>query len=463
MSLRPITYQHSSPSTPPASSFQSAQYPFPQPSPTRSPLSVQAKHQAQLASYRRDPSKAGPSHSPILYPSSPRRSRRRPDVEDGSSDEENGKAKEGSWKRGWRVYLSLGFFSRRKSSQRFVLYAITIVAVYVIFLRPLSTTSHPAEVGSSSAAVQSTPEKRSSAPTTPSSHIKRAPLPPQVVSAKTSDHTISRGLLNVNPDSKVHPVYQLIKDAREHWDAKVAKQSKTLKEAVEEYRRRYHRNPPKGFDKWWDYVVYVSLFLTGCNEADTDSTNDVQMPDEYDQIMKDLLPFYALSPKDLKNRLEETAQMPDTYVVRVRHGSIRSTARFDADVIAGADDRQGGQIDLLRPVARYLPDLMAVYSVHDTPSQLLSWDHRRELMDHIEEDECESSLPSKGVGLMGRYRPTRRGRHYPTRMAPRLSSFFTLTTSCKAIRQLHLCPSRPFQLSHRKDLHFRSRSPNGHL
>lgn len=115
----------------------------------------------------------------------------------------------------------------------------------------------------------------------------------------------------------------------------------------------------------------------------------MQLPDEYDQILKDLMPFYALSPKDLQLRLEETAQMPDTYTVRIRHGSIRSTSRFDVDEISGADDRQGGQIELLRPVARYLPDLLAVYSVHDTPTQLISWDHRRELMEHVEEHECE--------------------------------------------------------------------------
>jgi hypothetical protein len=62
-------------------------------------------------------------------------------------------------------------------------------------------------------------------------------------------------LLLVHPDSKLHPIHQLIRDARSSWDAKVARQSGTLKEAVAEYKRRYKRNPPKGFDKWWEYVV----------------------------------------------------------------------------------------------------------------------------------------------------------------------------------------------------------------
>lgn len=47
-----------------------------------------------------------------------------------------------------------------------------------------------------------------------------------------------------------HPILELIENAERKWDALVKKQSKTLKEAVAEYKRRYKRNPPRGFDKW---------------------------------------------------------------------------------------------------------------------------------------------------------------------------------------------------------------------
>jgi hypothetical protein len=55
--------------------------------------------------------------------------------------------------------------------------------------------------------------------------------------------------------SKVHPIYQLIREARESWDTKMAQQSRSLQEAVATYRKRYSRPPPKGFDRWWKYVV----------------------------------------------------------------------------------------------------------------------------------------------------------------------------------------------------------------
>lgn len=75
-----------------------------------------------------------------------------------------------------------------------------------------------------------------------------------------------------------HPITTLIKRAEHEWNKKVRKQSRTLEAAVKEYRRRYTRNPPKGFDQWWEYAKANRIVLT----------------DEYDQIHRDLEPFWAL-------------------------------------------------------------------------------------------------------------------------------------------------------------------------
>lgn len=76
------------------------------------------------------------------------------------------------------------------------------------------------------------------------------------------------GLLVVDPKGR-HPIYDLIAASHASWDAKRARASKTLKQASKEYRRRYGRRPPKGFDRWWAYV----------------KKHHVQLPDEYDQIV----------------------------------------------------------------------------------------------------------------------------------------------------------------------------------
>lgn len=41
-----------------------------------------------------------------------------------------------------------------------------------------------------------------------------------------------------------------MRDAEAAWNDKLSRASKTLEEAVTEYRRRYGRAPPLGFDKW---------------------------------------------------------------------------------------------------------------------------------------------------------------------------------------------------------------------
>ncbi|KAG6858892.1 hypothetical protein C0991_001756, partial [Blastosporella zonata] len=57
----------------------------------------------------------------------------------------------------------------------------------------------------------------------------------------------SDGLLDVNPNGP-HPIFELIRNAEKTWDARLAKASKTLSEAVAEYQRRYTRLPPRNFD-----------------------------------------------------------------------------------------------------------------------------------------------------------------------------------------------------------------------
>ena len=75
------------------------------------------------------------------------------------------------------------------------------------------------------------------------------PLTPEEVEQR-SQHTFHpNGLLLVNDNGR-HPIQVLIERAEERWRKKCARQSRTLVDAVREYKQRYRRNPPKGFDDW---------------------------------------------------------------------------------------------------------------------------------------------------------------------------------------------------------------------
>ena len=64
------------------------------------------------------------------------------------------------------------------------------------------------------------------------------------------------GLVEVNPDGP-HPIFELIRNAEEEWQAKLARSSKTLAQAVAEYQRRYKRLPPLGFDDWFVRLSFL--------------------------------------------------------------------------------------------------------------------------------------------------------------------------------------------------------------
>lgn len=72
---------------------------------------------------------------------------------------------------------------------------------------------------------------------------------PEDVKEHSSHNYRTDGLVVVNPDG-AHPIFELMSRAEDSWKTKLKKASKSLDDAVAEYRRRYHRAPPRGFDDW---------------------------------------------------------------------------------------------------------------------------------------------------------------------------------------------------------------------
>jgi hypothetical protein len=89
-----------------------------------------------------------------------------------------------------------------------------------------------------------------------------------------------------------HPIPKLMADAEEKFKNLLAKQSKTLRQAVVEYRKRYGREPPKGFGEWWQFV----------------QDNNVKLVDEFNAIDEDLAPFWDMSGAEFRRR---TVQVSD--------------------------------------------------------------------------------------------------------------------------------------------------------
>lgn len=94
----------------------------------------------------------------------------------------------------------------------------------------------------------------------------------------------------------VHPIENLITKGRAHFEAMNARQSRTVQEAIREYRRRYAREPPLGFDQWFALA----------------KAHDFVLIDEFDTFMQSLEPFHGVHPSVLQKRIDKAIALePD--------------------------------------------------------------------------------------------------------------------------------------------------------
>ncbi|KAJ3844646.1 hypothetical protein F5878DRAFT_648814 [Lentinula raphanica] len=153
----------------------------------------------------------------------------------------------------------------------------------------------------------------------------------------------------------------MMKEAEERFQAKIDKQSKTLSEAIEEYKHRYGMSPPKGFDKWWEFAT----------------KNNVILVDEYDTLMRDLAPFYALrgGGHEMRRRIAEVASVASIDLVQVRKGNL-STISISKDgfVDDEVSARAHGLKAMLGASAADLPDMDFPVNAKAEGRVIIPWD-----------------------------------------------------------------------------------------
>lgn len=217
------------------------------------------------------------------------------------------------------------------------------------------------------------------------------------------------GLLALNESAQGrHPLYDLIARGEELWREKLDKQSKTLRQACEEYERRYKRRPPAGFDKWWEWTI----------------ANNVQLPDEYDQIHADLEKFWAVLPQSLQATQMEWENQEDTFTI----GKVSQNDSIDilsANLVPAMEEdgyaRALLQVQLMQPVQEHLPPFRATWTAHDGPYLVVAHETLEEARLKIAAgeyinfakfsrqpsmwaSECDPSSPIQAYNVSERYR-----------------------------------------------------------
>ena len=98
-------------------------------------------------------------------------------------------------------------------------------------------------------------------------------------------------LISIN---EPHPIELLVHEANEDFQAMVEGQSKTLPDAIAEYERRYHMEPPPGFDVWFKLALESNCTIV----------------DNFDTVMHSLEPFWGITAKEMRARADMFTQVP---------------------------------------------------------------------------------------------------------------------------------------------------------
>lgn len=146
-----------------------------------------------------------------------------------------------------------------------------------------------------------------------------------------------------------HPIDTLMEEAYEQHQAwvKQASTSNTLRQATDEYRRRYKRHPPPKFDEWYNYATSRSSLII----------------DDYDSIHEDMLPFWASDPLTLRTRTREMILDPWNEVaeVNIRNGK----AEIGPNVLPTHRWMLDGVITMLNNFVQWLPDMDLAFNIND--------------------------------------------------------------------------------------------------
>ncbi|TLS24028.1 hypothetical protein PpBr36_08397 [Pyricularia pennisetigena] len=155
--------------------------------------------------------------------------------------------------------------------------------------------------------------------------------------------------------TRMHPLQTMISDMRVEADRWLvhASTSDSLRVAVTEYRQRHDgREPPKGFDLWYAYAI----------------EHKSPIIDFFDQIHRDLQPFWGLEPSQIRKGVEKLEHERDIVVIKVINGQVTHGAARSEHL-----DEINGLVEMMQSFSKHLPDLQIAVNLDINPRVLAPW------------------------------------------------------------------------------------------
>jgi hypothetical protein len=159
-----------------------------------------------------------------------------------------------------------------------------------------------------------------------------------------------------------HPVDDLVYKNRIEADRwlRHATVSTTLKLAVKEYGERHHgRDPPRNFDKWFEFARQRKSVVI----------------DRFDQIERDILPFWGQRPGKIRNGLEFLKGQPGVSIISIADGKASHNSPADLPQREMLDEI----VALISAFVEHLPVMEIAINLQERPRVLVPWNEVHQL------------------------------------------------------------------------------------
>lgn len=148
------------------------------------------------------------------------------------------------------------------------------------------------------------------------------------------------------------------------------------------------------------YLYHIEKNMEEWAQADTHfSDNEVVLPDEYDRINNDIDLYWSFPHAQLRSLNDASQIAEDTYTLRVKDGTLTTFRTFAPGAYRRAVQDHEQQLELIRPVIRWLPDVNITFTLHDHGHRTVSWQHRMDLKSGKALEEGYKPWPFKGFEL----------------------------------------------------------------
>ena len=156
-----------------------------------------------------------------------------------------------------------------------------------------------------------------------------------------------------------HPISRLMQEADKNWRKYEEGRSTSFRQTVRNYRRKHGRHPPPAFKEWYKYA----------------RSRNVHNIDDFDQIMDDIRPFWAVEPKVIRNLAANMWRDNDAGVSGLH---IRSHKIVNETNGAWRSETMRTLIDKF---VKYLPDMDIAMNRLDQPRVVVPWEEMQTLLE----------------------------------------------------------------------------------